>query len=75
MGIRMPSSKSLARKNKQRGSSRSKSKDKARSATNFMVRNRTLTPKGRRKNMPESGLHQEMVIDEKLQNMMDEKRE
>lgn len=41
-----------------------------------MERNRTLTPKGsRRKGMPESGLHQEMVLDDETTKLFDEKRE
>ena len=78
LGVRIGSSKSQARK-KKGGQSRSKSRDKdlqAKSATNFMERNRTLTPKNTHsKQIPESGLHQELVVDAKTQMMLDENRE
>ena len=59
LGVRVDSSNSQARR-KKGGKSRSQSrkKDQAKSATNFMDRNRTLTPKNNvTKQMPESGLH------------------
>jgi hypothetical protein len=75
LGVRVGSSSSQTRKKKRKSKSRDKDVQ-ARSATNFMERNRSETPKGmRHKQMPESTLHRELIIDAKTMLMLDEDRE